>query len=82
MKAHLAARAAALGLKIVSGTCSDTLKHSTLKRGAISSAPCLPFLLPSNTPVLLRVVETLRTMDVDQIALVEIVAVAIAKGQL
>lgn len=38
--------------------------------------------MPLNTPVLMRLVELLRTMDVDQVVLVEIVANAIARGQL
>lgn len=77
-----AQRAAALGLRIVSGTCSPISKRSKVLRAVISSAPLLPFLLPLNTPVLMRLVDLLRTMDVDQVVLVEIVANAIAKGQL
>jgi len=70
------------GLRIVSGTFSGTSKCSTRKSGVILSTPSLPFSLPWNTPVLLRVVDRLRTMNVDQVALVEIIAIAIVKGQL
>lgn len=77
-----AAKVAALGLKIVSRTSSSISKRSTTKPAANSFAASLPFLMPLNTPVLQRVVERLRMMDVEQVALVEIVAIAIARGQL
>lgn len=82
MRQSLGERAKELGLKIVSPTCSPTSDRSTRKRVASSSPDSLPFSLPLNTPVLKRLVEHLRTMEVDQIVLVEIVAIAIAKGQL
>lgn len=50
--------------------------------GRTSPEPSLPFLLPSNTPVLQRVLEQLQTMPIDQIELVEVVARAIARGAL
>lgn len=74
--------ASSRGWKIYSGTSSPTSKRSKENSAAISSGPSLPFSLPLNTPVLQRVLEQLRTMDVDQVALVEIVAIAIARGQL
>lgn len=77
-----AVRAGMLGLRIVSGTSSRMSKRSAVNRAATSSGPALPFLLPSNTPVLVRLLEHLRTMKLEEIALVEIVAIAIAKGQL
>lgn len=70
------------GWKIYSGSCSPTSKRSKGNRVQISSTPLLPFSLPLNTPVLQRVLEQLQTMNVDQVALVEIVAIAIARGQL
>ncbi len=77
-----AARAAMLGLRIVSENSSPTSRRLKGKRAPISSGLALPFLLPLNTPVLARLLEHLRTMAVDELVLVEIVAVAIAKGQL
>lgn len=38
--------------------------------------------MPFNTPILMRLVEHLRTMSVEDVELVEIVAKAIAKGRL
>lgn len=81
MHTHSAARAAILGLKIVSRTSSPTSKRSKANDAATSFARRLPFLLPLNTPVLVRLLEQLRTMRVDDVALVETVALAIAKGQ-
>jgi hypothetical protein len=77
-----AARAAAIGLKIVSRTYLPTSKRSRVMSVGTSSEPSLPFLLPLNTPVLQRVVEHLRAMTVDQVGLVEIVANSIVKGRL
>ena len=82
MQISAASRAAALGLKIVSRNSSPTSKRLKASNAVGSFAPPLPFLLPLNTPALQRALEQLRTMSVDDVELVLLVALAIAKGQL
>lgn len=82
MRQITAARAQRLGLRIISRQSSATSARSKVPRGRNLREPSLPFLLPLNTPVLQRLVDQLRTMDVEQVALVETVAIAIARGQL
>lgn len=72
-------RASLLGLRIISGHSSITSKPLKAKIAVSSFAPSSRFLMPLNTPVLVRVVDHLRTMTVDEVALVEVVAKAIRR---
>ncbi len=66
----------------------SSLEHSTRKRrrqtrgGATSSKPSLPLLALCEETIPASLSRVLRTLDAEQLQIVEIIASAIARGQL